>query len=135
MAFVYQISPSGDHVKAVGTGKISTDDCIGIIKRVLTDPHCNPDSTALIDLSGAVFTYKAEKEVIRIAKALESGKKLLKNRIAIVAKQATLFPAEILSLYMRQSLDIQIRVFTSIQAGKAFCKGCSCLAQKVQARK
>ena len=123
MSFVYQISSSGAHINAVGTGKITTNDCIGIIKRVLTDPHCTPDSTAVIDLSDAVYSYKNEKEVIRIARALEAGKSLLKNRIAIVAKRATLFPAEIFSLYVRQSMDIKIRVFTSIQAGKAFCKG------------
>jgi len=123
MSFVYQISPSGGHIKAVGTGKITTNDCIGIIKRVLTDPHCTPDSTAVIDLSDAVYSYKNEKEVIRIAKALEAGKALLKNRIAIVAKRATLFPAEIFSLYMRKITHIKIRVFLNLTSAKNYCKG------------
>ena len=123
MELVYQISPSGNHIQVVGKGKITTNDCIGIIERVLSDPRCRSDSTALIDLSDAVYTYKDEKEVIRIAKALVAGKALLKNRIAIVAKQVTLFPAEILSLYMREFTHIKIRVFINLTSAIDYCKG------------
>lgn len=123
MSFVYQISPSGDHVHVVGTGKITTDNCIRIVGRVLSDPRCLPDSTALIDLSEAVYSYKNEQEVIRIAKALEEGKDLLKNRIAIVAKHATLFPVEIFSLYMREITHINVRVFLSLTSAMDYCKG------------
>ena len=122
MSFVYEISPSGDHIRAVGTGKITTNDCIGIIKRVLTDPLCTPASTALIDLSDAVYTYHDRTEVIRIAKALEAGKDLLKNRIAIVAKRSTLLPAEVFSLYMREFTHIKIRVFLNLTSALNYCK-------------
>jgi hypothetical protein len=123
MSFDYQISPSGDHVSVVGTGKITTDSCIRIIGNILSDPRCRPDSTALIDLSDAVYSYNDEQEVIRVAKALEAGKDLLKNRIAIVAKQATLFPVEIFSLYMREISHINVRVFLSLTSAMDYCKG------------
>lgn len=122
MPFVYKISPSGHHIRVVGTGRITTTNCISILGEVLSDPRCLPHSTALIDLSGAAYVHKDKMEVIKIAKAMEAGKALLKNRIAIVAKHAELFPAEILSLYLREMSDIRIRVFTDIDAGEAFCK-------------
>jgi len=122
MEFVYQISPSGNHIQVVGRGEITADDCIGIFERILADPHCRPDSTALIDLSDAVYSAKNEKAVIRIAKALEEGKDLLKNRIAIVAKRSTLFPAEILALHIRQATNVGIRVFTDLSSAMNYCR-------------
>jgi len=122
MEFVYQISPSGNHIQVVGRGEISVKDCIEIFERVLADPRCSPDSTALIDLSDAVYTAKNEKAVIRIAKALEEGKDILKNRIAIVAKRSTLFAAEILALHIRQATNVEIRVFTDLSSAMNYCR-------------
>lgn len=123
MSFSYRISPSGNHVQVVGRGKVTTDDCIGIIKRVLSDPRNHPHSTGLIDLRNATYEFKDQAEVIRTAKALESFHSVLKNHIAIVAKRATLFPAEILSLHVRATKHIGIRVFLNINAAKHYCKG------------
>lgn len=121
MAFTYEISPSGDHVHVIGTGDVTTDNCIGIIERVLSDPRCRPDSTALIDLSDAVYKHGNDAEAVRIAKALEAFEPMLQNNIAVVAKKGTLFPAEIFCLHVRQAKQIRIRVFTELAAAEAYC--------------
>jgi hypothetical protein len=121
MSFAYKLSPSGDHVLVVGKGKITTDECISLVRRILSDPRHQPDATGLIDLRKATYELKHPAEIIRIAKALESFHSVLKNNIAIVAKRAMLFPAEILSLHARMTKHIGIRVFLNLTAAKNFC--------------
>ena len=121
VSFAYKMSPSGDHVLVVGKGKITTDECISLVRRILSDPRHQPDATGLIDLRKATYELKHPAEIIRIAKALESFHSVLKNNIAIVAKRAMLFPAEILSLHVRATKHIGIRVFLNLTAAKNFC--------------
>lgn len=132
MAFVYEISRSGNHVKVVGTGKITIANCIRIIRSVLSDPRYRSNSTALIDLNDAVFTYRDKDEVIKIAKTLEAVQALLTNRIAIVAKRSTLFPSEIFSLYIRQATHIKIRVFMTRTSAMAYCRKGRCATGKAE---
>ena len=123
MSLAYEITALGDHVRIVGTGRITTKDCIGVVEHVLHDPRCRPDSTALVDLRDATYDPSEQAEIIDIAKAMESFPTMLKNNIAIVAKQSTIFLAEILSTYLRQVANIGIRVFVDITAAEAFCRG------------
>lgn len=122
MSIAYQISPSGHHIQVVGSGRVTTQGIIRVIRRIFSDPLFHPDSTALIDLHEAVYLYKNDRDVMKVALALEKNKTLLGNRIAIVAKQATLFPAEVLSLYMRTTTHARIRVFISLAAAMRYCK-------------
>ena len=117
------MSSSGDHVLVVGKGKITTDECITLVRRILTDPRHRPNATGLIDLRNATYDLKHPSEIIRIAKTLESFHSVLKNNVAIVAKRATLFPAEILSLHVRATKHIGIRVFLNLTAAKNYCMG------------
>lgn len=121
MAIFYEISRSGDHIKIVGTGEITTADCIRIIECVMSDPRCRPDSTALIDLSDATYAPSDRREVIHIAEALKMFSFMMKNNIAIVARRATLFPAEILSSHIRRAINVRMRVFVDLAAAEAFC--------------
>lgn len=123
MAFTYEISPSGNHLQIVGTGKITTIDCIGLVERVMSDPRCRPDSTALIDLRDVTYEHKDKAEVIQISTALKVFHSMLRNNIAIIANRATLFPAEILSTHVREATNVRIRVFVDIEAAEAFLQG------------
>ncbi len=92
-----------------------------MVRRILSDPRHHPNATGLIDLRNATYELKNPAEIIRIAKALESFHSVLKNNIAIVAKRAMLFPAEILSLHARATKHIGIRVFLNLTAAKNYC--------------
>jgi len=123
MGFSYTISLSGNHIQIVGIGEITTLDCIEEIERVMSDPRCRPDSTALIDLRDATYKPRTQEEVIHIAEVLEMFSSMMQNNIAIVARRATLFPAEILSSHVRKAIDVKIRVFVDLAAAEAFCRG------------
>jgi hypothetical protein len=116
MSLAYKISPSGEHVRIVGTGGITTNDCIGMVKRVLSNPSRRPNATALIDLRAATYKPHHPAEVIDIAMALATFHSQIKNHIAIVATQSTIFPAEIFATYLRQVTHLGIRVFVSAGA-------------------
>lgn len=105
-----------------GKGVITTGSCLRIFKTLLKDSRYRAESTAVIDLRGGVYQYQDLGEVIRIAQALEAAQSEIKNRIAIVARRSTLFPAEIFSLLLRQATDIPVRVFTSRAAAMDFCR-------------
>jgi hypothetical protein len=121
MSLAYRISPSGDRVRIVGIGEITTDDCIGMVKRVLSNPRRRPNATALIDLRDATYKPQDQAEVIDVAMALATFHSRVKNHIAIVAKQSTIFPAEIFAAYLRKATHLGIRVFADIAAAKAYC--------------
>jgi len=123
MSLAYKISPSGEHVRIVGTGGITTNDCIGMVKRVLSNPRRRPNATALIDLRAATYKSHHPAEVIDIAMSLATFHSKIKNHIAIVATQSTIFPAEIFATYLRKVTHLGIRVFADIAAAKAFCSG------------
>ncbi len=71
MPFSYNISPNGDQVRIVGTGKITANACVGLFERVITDPRRRPDSAALIDLREAVYEPRGQGDVVQIAQAVE----------------------------------------------------------------
>jgi len=123
MPYTYKISPSGDHVDIIGTGEISTAECLKLIKMIISDPNQNAESTALIDLRDATYFTRDRAEVVKIAKALEANHTVLKNNIAIVAKKATLFHAELLARHVREATEVSIKVFVDYAAAKAFCAG------------
>jgi len=122
MEFMCKVIQSANHMRIVVGGKITADDCIGLIEQVMSDPHRHPDSTALIDLRNATYDFRDKTDVIRIAHALEAFQSLLKNNIAIVAQKCTLFPAEIFCLHIRETTNLGIRVFVDIAAAEAFCR-------------
>ena len=120
MALAYEISPSGDQVRVVGTGGLTTADCIGLVRRVMTDPRNRPESAALIDLRKATYQAEDMAEVVDIAKALEAFHSLLKNNIAIVAERSLLLPAEILATHVKIATNTAIKVFVDVAAAEAF---------------
>lgn len=122
MDFTCKILQSGDHMRIVVCGKITADDCIGLIEQVMSAPQRHLDSTALIDLRNATYDFRDKTDVIRIAHALEAFQSLLKNNIAIVAQKCTLFPAEIFCLHIRETTNLGIRVFVDITAAETFCR-------------
>jgi hypothetical protein len=122
MAYTYKISPRGEHVQIVGIGEVNTAECIDIITRVITDPCCRSDSTAIIDLRDAVYVAKDRSEVIQIASTMEACVAFLRSNIAIVASRGTLFPAELLARHVREAAKVNIRVFVDLDAAEAFCK-------------
>ena len=126
MSFAYKISRSGDHVLVVGKGEITTDECLGVVRRILSDPRHCPNATGLVDLRHATYEFGNPSEVIRIAEALESFHAVIKNHIAIIAKGTTLFPAELFSLHARATKHIGIRVFLTFAAAKNYCTGDAC---------
>jgi len=122
MDFTCKILQSGNHMRIVVSGKITADDCIGLIEQVMSVPLRHLDSTALIDLRNATYDFRDKTDVIRIAHALEAFQSLLKNNIAIVAQKRTLFPAEIFCQHIRETTNLGIRVFVDIEAAEAFCR-------------
>ena len=123
MALAYEISSSGDQVRVVGTGKITTADCVGLVEHVMTDTRCRRDAKALVDLRNAIYQPKNLAEVIDIAKVLETFASRLKSHIAIVAKQSLLLPTEVLATHVRQATHAGIRVFVDVAAAKSFLQG------------
>jgi hypothetical protein len=122
MSFVYKISPSGDEVRIVGKGKITTAQCIGVIERIMSDPRCHLDATAVVDLHKATYEPKDQAEVIAIGRKLAKFHRRLKSHIAIVAQHSTFFPAEMLASYLRKVARVGIKVFADIAAAEAYCR-------------
>ena len=125
MALAYHISPSGDHVRIVGTGAITTDECIGMVGHILADPLRRPNTTALVDLRDASYVPEDNAEVVDIAKAVESLPFMRTTKVAIVATQSTIFPAELFCAHVREAIHLAIRVFVDLAAAESFCKGMS----------
>jgi len=123
MSFAYEISPSGAHVRIVGADNITTADCVRLVRSVVSNPRCRPDSTALVDLRAAIYEPRAMEEVISIATTLEMFPSMLGNNIAIVARRATLFYAEIFSAHVRAATRVPIKVFVELDAAVRFCMG------------
>ncbi len=121
MSLTYEISPAGDRVRIVGKEKMTTRACVRLAERVLTDPRCRADSTALIDLRDAVYEPKDLTEVLDIGREMDKFHSKLKNNIAIVAKRSMLFPAELLCTYIRKATSVGIRVFVDAAAAEEFC--------------
>ncbi len=122
MALTYEISPSGDQVRVVGTGEITTADCIGLVRRVIADPRNHPDSSALVDLRNATYQAADLAEVIDIAKALETFHFGARNHVAIVAKESLLLPTEIFVTHVKIATDAGIKVFVDLAAAEAFVR-------------
>jgi hypothetical protein len=122
MPFAYRISQGEDQVRLVGKGRLTAADCIGVVKRVLADPRCHPESTALIDLRGALYDALDTGEVIRIAKTIEGLASMFKSNVAIVAKGGMILPAELLCTHVRRLAHIPMKVFAELAAAEAFCR-------------
>ena len=122
MSLAYEISPSGDQVRVVGNGPITTAECIGLVKALMADPHRCPCATVLVDLRDATYAPDRLDKVIHIGKVLEMFRPSLKNHVAIVARRSILFPAEILATYIRKTTHAVIRVFVDVAAAEAFLR-------------
>ena len=134
MALAYEISPSGDQVRVVGNGPITTAECIKMVEHVMADPRCRLDAKALVDLRHATYAPEEQAEVIDIAKVLETFASRLKSHIAIVARQSLLLPAEILATHVRRATHTAIRVFVDVAAAEAFLKGKSASVRRQRHR-
>lgn len=122
MAFTYCVSYAGRQVHVVATGTFNAADCIRLVKRILTDSHVRPDSTALVDLRDAVFLSSDRGDVLRIAAAMEEAASMCRNNIALVAKGGLILLAELLATHVRNTAHIPMRVFADAEAAEAFCK-------------
>ena len=122
MSLAYRVSRSEDQVYLVGKGRVTAADCIGVVKRVLADSRCHPESTALIDLREAIYETSDMSDIIRVAKSIEKLASMFKNNVAIVAKGALIFPAELLASHVRNLAYIPMKVFADLAAAKAFCQ-------------
>ena len=122
MTCAYKIMQTGNHMRVVVSGVITPDECIGMVERVVSDPLRHLDSTALIDLRSATYLISNRKDVIRIASALETFHSVLRNNIAIVAPQCTLFPAGLVSAHVRSAMDGGIKIFPDMKSAEAFCR-------------
>ncbi len=121
MALSYTILPRENQIRIVGVGRLTTDDCIGMIRRVMSDPLCNFEASALVDLRAATYEPQDMVDVIRIATTLEGFHAMLGSNIAIVARRSTIFFAEIFSAHVRTAANVAIKVFVEISAAEAFC--------------
>ena len=122
MPLIYRISPSGHHVRIVGTGTLTTRDCITLIRRVLSDTHRAPDASAFVDLRDATYNPMNLEDVITIAREVRAFHSRIRNNVAIVARRSTLFLAELLSEAIRKTFDLSIRVFVDASAARAYCR-------------
>lgn len=123
MSLRYTIPESGDLVRVVGTGLITTRQCMKVLDRIMSDPRHRAESAAVVDLRKAVYKPGNLSEVLDIAKTMHAVRAMLKGRIAIVAERTTILPAEIVSSHLRKVAGIGIRVFADVAAAKAFCRG------------
>ena len=122
MAFTYSFPVGTNCTRIVGQGKTTMADCSAVLKRVLADPRCQPESAALIDIRNAIYTGTA-MEILELANSMESMAFQFKGNIAIVAKGATLFAAELLAAHVRAMENVKIRVFVNMAAAETFA-GC-----------
>jgi len=109
MSLVYSITESGNHLTVTGTGKVTAERCISLLKEILKDPRCKPDQTALIDMQKATVGGIEPSGILAIAKLMEKCSKIFKNHIAIVSQSSDLLAAELLSTHVRNSKNITLR--------------------------
>jgi hypothetical protein len=122
MPLTYDIAPSGDQLRIVGSGPLTTDDLVAAIKLITSDRHWILYASALVDLRTATYKHKDQAEIIKVATALEAFSSALKGNIAIVAGPGISFFAEIFAVHVRQTTDIPIRVFADLHAAEEFCR-------------
>lgn len=122
MSFTYTFPDGTIGARIVGRGKTTVEDCQVLLKRVLADPRHHPETPALIDIRDASYAG-AVAELLELAGTMENMACELKGNIAIVAKGATLFVAELLAAHVREMEHVNIRVFVSMAAAKKF-SGC-----------
>lgn len=121
MVLSYKIMHPDNQIRVVGSGNITSDDLIKIIRDIMNDPRCSPESAALIDLRAAAYIHENSEQVVDVALTLESFPGMLKNNIAIVATRSTLLAAEVIATHIRNASDVNIRVFVDLPAAEAFC--------------
>lgn len=123
MSLTYRISPSGDRLRIVGKGRITTPGFIRIVGRVLSSPRHRTDATVLVDLRNATHRPNDKTGVIDMARELGHFNPVLKGNIAIVVGPSLAFPAEILAAHLREAMHVAIRVFIDLTAAEAYCWG------------
>lgn len=121
MPFVYDISSPERHVRVVGRGAVTTEQCIEAVYRIISDPKCLPDYTALVDVRELDYVTKDDGEIIQVAQAIEALKNHCRNNIAIVARGYLLFTAELLAAHVRNAEHINMRVFWDAASAEEFC--------------
>jgi hypothetical protein len=92
-----------------------------MVRKVMSDPLCHYESSAIVDLRAASYEPGDMAEVIRIAKTLEAFHSMLGSSIAIVARRSTIFFAEIFSAHVRAAANVAVKVFVELSAAEAFC--------------
>jgi hypothetical protein len=122
MSLTYTISESGNHLTVVGTGKVTSEHCIELLKVILQDPLCRPEQTALLDMRKATFPDLESAGIIALAKLIEEFSDVFKTHVAIVAKSTALLSAELLSTHVRNAKNISIRVFVDHAAALDYCR-------------
>lgn len=122
MSLTYQIDVAANHVQVVGKGRVTVENCIKMIKRILADPRCNPKQTALLDFRQATFFSRRDGDILDVARQIESVDDMFRGNVAIVARSTTLFVAELLAFHVRVAKHIRIRVFLDLAAAMAFCR-------------
>lgn len=123
MPLLCELSSTGDRVRITATGEITTDECIGLVDQVMSDPRIRQGNMTLIDLCDAIYEPRDQAELVDIARALAASQGRLKNRIAIVARQAMLFFAEVVALHVREATHRAIRVFVDAAAAEEYLQG------------
>jgi hypothetical protein len=122
MSLTYTINESGNHLTVVGTGKVTSARCIELLKKILQDPRCRPDQTALLDMRRAIFQSLESEGIIALAKLIEEFSDVFRKPVAIVAQSTALLSAELLSTHVRNAKNISIRVFVDYNAAMDYCR-------------
>jgi hypothetical protein len=122
MSLTYTINESGNHLTVIGTGKVTSENCIDLLKVILQDPRCLPEQTALLDMRKATFPGLESAGIIALAKLIEEFSDVFKMHVAIVAQSTALLSAELLSTHVRNAKDINIRVFVDVDAALDYCR-------------
>ena len=109
-------------MRVVGSGELTTVECVSLVKHVIADPRNLPDSSTLVDLRNASYQTEDLADVIDIAAALEKFHFVAKNHVAIVAKESLLLPTEIFVTHVKIATDAGIKVFVDLAAAEAFVR-------------
>ena len=126
MAFAYHICTPERHVRVVGRGAASTQQCIEAVHLVTSDPLCLPEFTALLDLTELEYRPEDEGEIVEVAEAFEALEARFLSKVAIVARGCLLFTAELLAAHVRDTGKINIRVFLDTTSAESFCRDGQC---------
>jgi hypothetical protein len=121
MPLVYRVSPDDEQAHIVGHGKVTTTDCIRVIKALRADPLFDSHFNVLADVRGITYEPAEHSEILQIATSVEMAEPIVTGNVAIIAKGALLFTAVLLATHIRTSRPINVRVFSDPVSAQAFC--------------